>query len=67
MNAALLTLFAAEMVLYGLLWHNQPAQSPSRECPRGLKRIFVCRWLRGDWRKPAARGETLGQIERRQP
>jgi hypothetical protein len=63
MKTLLLFLFAAEMVLFSLLWHNQSAQSPGRECPRNLKRIFVCRWLRGDWRKPAARGETLGQIE----
>ena len=64
MNTALLFLFAAETVLYSLLWHNQPAQSPGRECPRSLERNSLCRWLRGDWRKPAASGETLGQIER---
>jgi hypothetical protein len=65
--ALVLFLFAAETVPYGLLWHNQPAQSPGRECPRGLERRFLCRWLRGDWRKPAAGGETLGEIERQLP
>jgi hypothetical protein len=67
MKAVLLVLFAAETVLYGVFWHNQPAQSPGRECPRGLERNALCRWLRGDGRKPAAGGETLGQIQTQLP
>lgn len=67
MSTSLLLLFAVETVLYSLLWHNRAAQSPGRECPRSLERNFLCRWLHGDWRKPAGRGETLGQIERQVP
>lgn len=67
MNIALLFLFAVEMALYSLLWHNQSAQSPGRECPRNWEQNPLCRWLRGDGRKPAVGGKTLDQLERRQP
>lgn len=66
MNTALLFLFAGETVLYSLLWHNQTAQSPGRECPRRLEENILCRWLRAEWPNRAADGEMLGQIERQQ-
>lgn len=67
MTSALLFLFAAETVLYSLLWHNQPAQSSGRQCPRRLEHKPLCRWLGGEWWKPAANERMLGRMERQSP
>jgi len=64
MNTALLFLFAAETVLYSLLWHNKPAQSPNQDQPHKPDRKVTCSRQNASRREPAAREGMFGEIER---
>lgn len=66
MKTALLFLFAAELVLYSLLWHNQPARSSEPHHLRKLgHKVFRFPW-NACRAKPAKLGGVLELLERQQ-
>jgi ABC-type lipoprotein export system ATPase subunit len=46
MRTALLSLFAAETILYRLLWLNKPARSPENNQPRDVEQTLALSRLR---------------------
>ena len=64
MKTALLFLFAAETVLYSLLWHNKEARSLERNQPRKPDRKVACPRHSANLRESVERDGILGQLER---
>ena len=64
MNTTLLLLFAAETILYSLLWHNQPARSHDQDQPRQPDRKVACARQSTSLQEPAEREGMLGLMER---